>query len=118
MCINPRITFLMLVGVTVLAASPSLGQSATTRPRLYSVEVTEQEPKEPVALEKPASRPAIPPGLDYNPNAVLRAARIIFIRSKSAYLKDSDLENEMRKRPEFAALGLLISKDEETAALI
>jgi hypothetical protein len=118
MRIKPRINFLMLVAVMVLAASSSLGQSATTRPRVFSVEVTEHETNEPVAPEKPAPRPAIAPGPGYNPGAVLRAARVIFIRSKSAYLKAADLENEMRQRSEFAALGLLISKDEETADLI
>ena len=118
MPMNPRITFLTLVAVTVLSASVSFGQNASTRPRLAPVELTQQELKEPAATEKPEPRPTIAPGPDYNPNAVLRAARIIFIRSKSAYLKDSDLENEMRKRSQFAALGLLISKDEETADLI
>ncbi len=118
MLMNPRITFLTLVAVTVLAASVSFGQSASTRSRLAAVELTQQELKEPAATEKPEPRLTIAPGADYNPSAVLRAARTIFIRSKSAYLKDSDLENEMRKRSEFAALGLLISKDEETADLI
>jgi hypothetical protein len=118
MRINSRITFLTLVAVTVLAASVSFGQSASTRSRLATVELTRQELKEPAATEKPERHPTIAPGPDYNPNAVLRAARIIFIRSKSAYLKSSDLENELRQRPEFAALGLLISKDEESADLI
>src|SRR5438552_2255612 len=104
MRINPRINFLMLVGIMVLAASASLGQSTTTRPRVFSVEITQQEPKEVVPSEKPEPRPAIAPGPDYNPSAVLRAARVIFVRSKSAYLKAADLENEMRQRSEFAAL--------------
>jgi hypothetical protein len=51
-------------------------------------------------------------------NAILRSARIIFVRSKSAFLKSSDLENELRKRPEFSQLSLLISKDEDAAELI
>jgi hypothetical protein len=54
----------------------------------------------------------------FDTNAMLRSARVIFVRSRSAFLKASDLENELRKRPEFSQLGLLISKDEQAAELI
>jgi hypothetical protein len=40
-----------------------------------------------------------------DPRVILRAAKLIYIRKKSVYFKAPELENELRKRPEFQAWG-------------
>jgi hypothetical protein len=49
---------------------------------------------------------------------VLRSARTVYIRSKSVYFKSSELENELRKQPEFQQSGILVTRDETSADLI
>ena len=53
-----------------------------------------------------------------DPRAILRAARLIYIRKKSVYFKAPELENELRKRPEFQGWGLAITRNEGDADLI
>lgn len=52
------------------------------------------------------------------PVDVLRHAQTIFIKSKSAYLKSSDLENELRKRLSAVGLALQISADNVNPDLV
>lgn len=114
-------TLFCLAATVLLMFSVSFAQSANTSSHgeMTALGKAEgQDAKVAAATAKADEQPPITVPANYNPSAVLRAARIIFIRSKSAYLKSSDLENELRQRPEFTALGLLISKEEETAELI
>jgi hypothetical protein len=53
-----------------------------------------------------------------DPRAILRAAKLIYIRKKSVYFKAPELENELRKRPEFQSWGLAITRNERDADLI
>ncbi|HXG67832.1 MAG TPA: c-type cytochrome [Blastocatellia bacterium] len=50
-----------------------------------------------------------------SPPEILRAARSIFIRSNTIFLKSSKLEDELQKRPEFRELGLVIIRNEKMA---
>ena len=50
--------------------------------------------------------------------AILRAAKLIYVRKKSVYFKAPELENELRKRPEFQRWGLVITRNESDADLI
>jgi mono/diheme cytochrome c family protein len=50
-----------------------------------------------------------------DPNAILRSARTIFVRSMTVYLEAEQFEDELRKRPEFNAMGLMIVRDEKVA---
>ena len=108
-----------LIAVTMLVI-PALAQSGRKfepEPTPISDKRGLQDPAN-AAPEKENAHEVVAVAADYNPNAVLRKARVLFIRSKSAYLKSSDLENEMRQRPEFATLGLLVTKEEGNAELI
>ncbi len=58
----------------------------------------------------------IPPITD--PATILRNAKLIYIRKKSVYFKAPELENELRKRPEFQRWGLAITRNEADADLI
>jgi hypothetical protein len=49
---------------------------------------------------------------------VVRAARALFVWSKSMFLSREVVENELRKRPEFQAMGLVIVKDRALADLL
>jgi hypothetical protein len=46
---------------------------------------------------------------------VLRSAQTIMVRSKSTWFKTSYVESELRKRPEFKALGLVLVSDKQKA---
>jgi hypothetical protein len=53
-----------------------------------------------------------------DPATILRRAKLIYIRKKSVYFKAPELENELRKRPEFGRWGLLITRNDADADLI
>ncbi|MEN3331139.1 MAG: uncharacterized protein V7641_504 [Blastocatellia bacterium] len=50
-----------------------------------------------------------------DPADVLRSAQTIFVTSKSTWFKASYVESELRKRPEFKALGLNLVNDKQKA---
>jgi uncharacterized caspase-like protein len=52
-----------------------------------------------------------------DPANVLGSVRTIFVASKTKFLKPSQLENEIRKRPEYKTLGLRIVNDKKLADL-
>ena len=53
-----------------------------------------------------------------NPNAILASAKVIFVRSTSVLVGKEVIETKLRKRSEFQALGLVITRDELEADLI
>lgn len=50
--------------------------------------------------------------------AALRSAKTIYVKSSSVLVGASVVETKLQKRPEFAQLGLVITRDEATADLI
>ena len=56
--------------------------------------------------------------INTNPAALLRAARTVFVRSETVFLKPDQLEHALRERKEFEALGLMIVKDPNVADLM
>ncbi len=64
--------------------------------------------------ERLIDRAAIIP-VSADPASIMRSARTISVRSMTIYLEAEQLESELRKRPEFRLLELVIVKDEETA---
>jgi hypothetical protein len=53
-----------------------------------------------------------------SPESILRAARTIFVSSMTMFLKPDQLEDELRKHPDFEAMGLAIVKDATKADLM
>lgn len=53
-----------------------------------------------------------------DPATILRRARLIYVRKKTIYIEATELENELRKRPEFQRWGLAITRNEADADLI
>ncbi|HEU4391854.1 MAG TPA: hypothetical protein VFV34_28970 [Blastocatellia bacterium] len=53
-----------------------------------------------------------------NPTDLLRAARTVFVRSETVFLKPAQLEHDLRSLKEFEAMGLMIVKDQSVADLV
>ena len=53
-----------------------------------------------------------------DPAAVLRKARFVFVRSDSAFVSGREVEDSLRKRKEFQAWGMVITRDGAQADLV
>jgi len=53
-----------------------------------------------------------------DPNASLRSAKLIYVRSSSILVGKSVIEEKLQKRAEFSQLGLVITRDPNVADLI
>ena len=53
-----------------------------------------------------------------DPVASLRSAKLIYVKSSSALVGGSVIEEKLQKRPEFSQMGLVITRDESAADLI
>ena len=53
-----------------------------------------------------------------DPAAVLRKARFVFVHSDSAFISGREVEDSLRKRKEFQAWGMVITRNEAQADLI
>ena len=53
-----------------------------------------------------------------DPATVLRRARFVFVRSDSAFISGREVEDSLRKRKEFKAWGMVITRNEAQADLI
>lgn len=52
------------------------------------------------------------------PAAILAAARVIYINSRTGFVKSEVIENELLKRPEFQRTGMVITRDPRDADLV
>lgn len=53
-----------------------------------------------------------------DPAAVLRKARFVLVRSDSAFISGREVEDSLRKRKEFQAWGMVVTRNEAQADLI
>ena len=53
-----------------------------------------------------------------DPATILRKARFVFVRSDSAFISGREVEDSLRKRKEFKAWGMVITRNEAQADLI
>lgn len=53
----------------------------------------------------------------FDPASVLRGARFVFVRSDSAFVSGREVEDSLRKRKEFQAWGMVITRNEAQADL-
>ena len=53
-----------------------------------------------------------------DPSASLRTAKVIYVNSSALLVSSSVIEEKLQKRPEFSQLGLVITRDADTADLI
>lgn len=53
-----------------------------------------------------------------DPSAILRAARMIRVHSLSAFVSEREVEDSLRKRKEFQAWGMVITRNDSDADLV
>lgn len=53
-----------------------------------------------------------------DPVALLRSAKLIYVKSSSILVGQSVIEEKLQKRPEFSRMGLVITRDPDAADLI
>lgn len=58
------------------------------------------------------------PSAALDPASVLRRARFVFVRSDSAFISGREVEDSLRKRKEFRAWGMVITRNEAQADLV
>jgi hypothetical protein len=104
----PLFTFVLLL----TTASVVAGQS------LSGAKVSGNEPSRGGAVSSEQFSDSNAPALVTDPATILRNAKLIYVRKKSVYFKAPELENELRKRPEFQRWGLAITRNEADADLI
>ena len=60
----------------------------------------------------------VEPDTPIDPAAILAAARIIYVCSRTVFVKSEVIESELQKRKEFQQAGLFLTKDPKAADLI
>ena len=66
-----------------------------------------------LSVTKAASGP-----VNTDPVVALRSAKFIYVKSSSLLVGVSVIEEKLQRRPEFSQLGLVITRDQETADLV
>ena len=104
--------------VLALVISAAAGATAQVRPAQSSQPATtvSAPPLQADESENEDEEARRPRAID--PATVLRTARRILVRSKTVFVKDSEVEDSLRKRKEFAAWGMIITRNEIDADLI
>src|SRR5712692_937838 len=59
----------------------------------------------------------VEPGASNDPAAILASARILYVCSRTIFVKSEVIENELRKRADFQQAGLLLTKNPRAADL-
>ena len=114
----PRSThYLSRVALFTLVLLISTAEATVHGQALNGAQVSTVQPERTVvASPHQFSDSNAPPVTD--PATILRNAKLIYVRKKTAYIEATELENELRKRPEFQRWGLAITRNEADADLI
>jgi hypothetical protein len=100
------IMLVLLISITSVATGQELNRAGAAASSARTVIASSDQVSDSNAA--PVTDPAI----------ILRNAKLIYIRKQSIYFKAPELENELRKRPEFQRWGLAITRNETDADLI
>lgn len=112
-----------LFASTALAqfSTPGMRQEERQRPR-------RSEPQQPTPSfeedetnddedEESESEPGVQSVSAVDPASVLRAARVIYVNSNTDFVNQQEVEDSLRKRKEFRAWGLVLTRNMEEADL-
>ena len=97
-------------------------ESAAVRPRLAAAPAEQQQ-----RAERPSESPFDDEddegeeenrALSADPATLLRTARVIRVRSDSVFVSEREVEDSLRKRKEFRAWGMVITRNDSEADLI
>jgi hypothetical protein len=112
--------FLTLVCGAVSVGAQAGRPDASGRAFQQQQSARKDEPAEEDDDDESESRPATPftrpPAVD--PATVLRRARFVLVRSDSIFLDGHEVEDSLRKRKEFRAWGMVVTRNEAEADLV
>jgi hypothetical protein len=94
-------------------AVPQAKQAQTAAPPAANDDDDEDESESRSDDGKTAARPKAS-----DPATVLRAAQVVYVRSLTVFVKASEVEDSLRKRKEFRAWGMTVTRGELDADLI
>ena len=91
------------------ATPPQQGAPAAAAANATPLGDDESENDEEVAAKRPRVT---------DPGAVMRSARVVYVRSNTVFVEASEVEDSLRKRKEFRAWGMTVTRNEGEADLI
>lgn len=101
-------SFLLMISLFVLALPLNSNAQETQDPALLQVQ----------PFSENTARRARRAESVTNAGDVARSARFIYVRSNSLLVTTEDIENKLRKHPDFQRLGLIVTRQEADADLI
>ena len=96
------------LAVLVLSSVPALAQ--TTEKSAGSVDFIGK----PIVIARTQTVPQPPP----NPLDALRSGKLIYVKSSSLLVGVSVIEEKLQRRPEFQLMGLMVTRDFESADIV
>jgi len=96
------------LAVLALSSVPALAQTADKS--ASSVELIGK----PIVIARAQTTPEPPP----NPLNALRSGKLIYVKSSSLLVGSSVIEEKLQKRREFQLLGLMVTRDFESADIV
>lgn len=118
--INLTCFALALLAAAAACAPPARAQGGPPALRRQGAE-QQQQPAAQKSQEEDADDDdgeVFAPPAAVEPATVLRRARFVLVRSDSAFVSGREVEDSLRKRKEFKAWGMLITRNEAQADLI
>jgi hypothetical protein len=101
----------------LFAASCASSARAQGSPPVLKKQGAEQQQQQ-AAQDDDDTDEAVAPRAAVDPAALLRKARFVFVHSDSAFISGREVEDSLRKRKEFQAWGMVITRNEAQADLI
>jgi hypothetical protein len=100
------LVWLLIVAISLFLTEPAHGATIVTNPTSQTAGDEEMQHSQLAAARA-----------HKNPQAILAAARLIFVRSDTGYMKRKSLEGALQHRRDFQQLGFVITKDQNDADL-
>jgi hypothetical protein len=108
---NVTLTCFMLA--LLLSAARAQGS-----PPVLKKQGAEQKPQQTARDDDDDDDTEVSTPAEVDPASVLRRARFVLVRSDSAFISGREVEDSLRKRKEFQAWGMVITRNEAQADLI
>ena len=108
-----NVTLTCFVLALLLSAARAQGS-----PPVLKKQGAEQKPQQTARDDDDDDTEVSTPPAAVDPASVLRRARFVLVRSDSAFISGREVEDSLRKRKEFQAWGMVITRNEAQADLI
>ena len=118
--LSPRLSKMNLAGFTLallfFAACASAARAQGSPPVLKKEGAEQQTTRN--SQDDDTDGEVFAPPTAVDPATILRRARFVLVRSDSAFVSGREVEDSLRKRKEFQAWGMVITRDEAQADLV